>query len=270
MNKKSLKKNIKRMLLTDKKQKDSFEKSTQKKKEKQNIKAENKKLKKHKEQIKKVIKNKVEKEISTPKKSSQEILNKNTKDFSFEFIKKPPKGPKYFFKSEIPEGYNDTYLRALPRDPFWIFAYWEISPATFELMRRHVGDEYEKSKWILRLLDVTDIYFDGTNAWRIQNIDLAPGAVSWYLKVWEPNRTYMLQYGILTSDGRFFSAVNSNAVQMPPYGVSSNTDQEWMTANTNELIRLSGIKKSIGASESIHWVISSRIDQSRSGSGLIL
>jgi hypothetical protein len=183
--------------------------------------------------------------------------------------KEPPMGPKYFFSTEIPGTYNETYMRALPRDPLWIYAYWEVSGETIELMRRHVGAHaYNSSKWVLRVLDVSDIFYDGTNAWRQMDIELAPYASSWYVKVWEPGRTYMLQCGIVTPDGKFYSAVNSNAVLVPRAAVSSVLDEEWSTASTDELIRLSGLRRGFGSSEN-----SSRISSggfaggSGSGSG---
>jgi hypothetical protein len=184
----------------------------------------------------------------------------------------PAMGPKYFFSTDIPGTYNETYMRALPKDPLWIFAYWEVSGETLELMRRHVGaDVYNSSKWVLRVLDVSDIFYDGTNAWRQMDIDLAPYASSWYIKVWETGRTYMLQCGIVTPDSRFFSAVNSNAVQMPRAGVSSVLDEEWMTASTDELIRLSGLKRGFGSSENSSRFSSAGLASgSGSGSGSIL
>jgi hypothetical protein len=168
----------------------------------------------------------------------------------FALDREPAMGPKYFFSTEIPGAYDETYMRALPKDPLWVFAYWELSGETIELMRRHVGAEvFNSSKWVLRVLDVSDIFYNGTNAWRQMDIALAPYATSWYVKVWEPGRTYLLQCGIVTPDSRFYSAVNSNPVQTPRSDVSPVLDEEWMTASTDELIRLSGLKRGFGSSE---------------------
>jgi hypothetical protein len=184
----------------------------------------------------------------------------------------PAMGPKYFFSTDIPGTYDETYMRALPRDPLWLFAYWEVSGETIELMRRHVGaDVFNRSKWVLRVLDVSDIFYDGTNAWRQMDIDLAPYASNWYVKVWEAGRTYMLQCGIVTPDSKFYSAVNSNAVPMPRAGVSPVLDEEWMTASTDELIRLSGLKRGFGSSENSSRFSSAGLASgSGSGSGSIL
>jgi len=186
--------------------------------------------------------------------------------------REPVMGPKYFFSTEIPGTYDETYMRALPKDPLWIFVYWELSGETIELMRRHVGaDVFNSSKWVLRVLDVSDIFYNGTNAWRQTDIELAPYATSWYVKVWEPGRTYMLQCGIVTPDSRFFSAVNSNPVQVPRAGVSPVLDEEWMTASTDELIRLSGLKRGLGSSENSSGFSGAGLASgSGSGSGSIL
>jgi hypothetical protein len=190
----------------------------------------------------------------------------------FTLCREPAMGPKYFFSTEIPGTYDETYMRALPKDPLWIFVYWELSGETIELMRRHVGaDVFNSSKWALRVLDVSDIFYNGTNAWRQIDIELAPYATSWYVKVWEPGRTYMLQCGIVTPDSRFYSAVNSNPVQAPRAGVSPVLDEEWMTASTDELIRLSGLKRGLGSSENSSGSSAVGLASgSGSGSGLML
>jgi len=200
-----------------------------------------------KQQVKKPVVTAVRRPVAVPR---QEVGPRFGAGFSI--AAKPAMGPKYFFSTEIPDKYHETYLRALPRDPVWLFAYWELSGETVELLRRHVGEEvFNKSKWVLRVLDVTDIVYNGSNGWRQIDIALAPYANTWYVKVWEPDRSYMLQVGIVTPDNRFFSAVNSNAAQMPRNTVSSVLDEEWTTASTDELIRLSGFPtgKMLGASQ---------------------
>jgi hypothetical protein len=81
----------------------------------------------------------------------------------------------------------------------------------------------------------------------------------------------MLQCGIVTPDSRFFSAVNSNPVMVPRAGVSPVLDEEWMTASTDELIRLSGLKRGLGSSENSSGFSGAGLASgSGSGSGSIL
>jgi len=161
-------------------------------------------------------------------------------------------GPKYFFSTEIPDRYHETYMCALPRDPFWIFAFWEFSPQTIKGIKTTLGERaYSSARWALRVSDITDIEFDGNNAWRAIDIDIPFSADNWYVKVWEPARLYLIQVGLLLQNGAFFEALRSNHIQMPRTGVSAVTDEEWTTAGSNELIRISAqsLRRSFGASE---------------------
>jgi hypothetical protein len=170
-------------------------------------------------------------------------------------------GPKYFFSTDIPDLYNETYMRALPRDPLWIFSYWEISQPSMDSLKTALGKDFDSAGWVLRVSDVTDIGYDGTNAWRSMDIDVTFNANNWYIKVWEPGRVYLIQGGLLTQQGIFFEAVRSNPLRMPRAGVSGVTDEEWSTAESNELLKMSAasLRRSIGASE--------RLEETEIGAG---
>jgi uncharacterized protein len=161
-------------------------------------------------------------------------------------------GPKYFFKSDIPEGYDETYMRALPRDPEWLFVYWEISEATRDELKSRMGEAaYGTAKKILRVLDVTDVAYDGTNAQRYTDIEINDYANNWYVRVPDGGKSFVMEFGYLTADGRFHSAVRSNTITIPRFGISPVMDEEWNTVNTDELLRLSGdsLKQGMGSSE---------------------
>ena len=185
-------------------------------------------------------------------------------------------GPKYFFSSDIPDQYRDTYMRALPRDPLWIFVYWEIKAAAISRLRASLGEEFEQAKWTLRVSDVTDIRFNGSNAWRTMDIEIAPGAENWYVKVWEAGRTYLVSGGLITPGGAFIESVRSNIVAMPNAGASAAVDEEWLTSESEELIGMSAssLRRSIGASERLEEAEIAAGPGFRagmgSGSGLIL
>jgi hypothetical protein len=159
-------------------------------------------------------------------------------------------GPKYFFRTDIPDVYNDTYMRALPRDPEWLFVYWEISGSSRNALKGKMGAAaYNSSKKLLRLYDVTGRNYDGSNAQGYTDIEINEYANNWYVRVPEPGKTYLVECGLLTAEGRFFLAVRSNAVNVPHFGLSANKDGE--LAGTDELLRMSsaGLKRGLGASE---------------------
>ncbi len=161
-------------------------------------------------------------------------------------------GPKYFFKTDIPDSYNETYLRAIPRDPQWMFVFWELSEQCRNDLRVKMGAEgYGTAKRVLRLIDVTDNSYDGSNPQRYTDIEINEFANNWYVQVPESNHTYLLEIGLLTKDGRFYFAARSNIVGIPRKGVSQFMDEEWDTVATDELIRMSSeaMQTPLGASE---------------------
>lgn len=158
-----------------------------------------------------------------------------------------PGGPNPGFRDlypfEVPAGYGDTRIVAMPRDPNWIFAYWELAEGLVDAIRREHGARvFEESRRVLRIYDVTEVDFDGINAHRCWDLDVGE-ARSWYVHVGEPARDYCVDLGLLTPDGRFVLLARSNVVRTPAEGFSALTDAEWMTLD--DIYRLSvGLERS--------------------------
>jgi len=159
-------------------------------------------------------------------------------------------GPKYFFRSDIPDNYGDTYINAIPRDPEWVFVYWEISESSKNQLKNKIGEFlYNSSKRILRLYDITEIGKDISKATSYFDIEINEYANNWYIRVPEGGKKYIIELGILTSQGNFFSVARSNIVNVPRFGLSSKKEEYF--EGTDELLRMSGagLKRSLGSSE---------------------
>lgn len=144
----------------------------------------------------------------------------------------------------LPESYGDTKIVVLPRDPFWIYAYWEVSEKTTSSLSKKLSkDIYEKSRWILRVYDVTDINFNGKNAHRSFDIPISLTTGSWYINCGQPNRVWCVDLGLLSPEGRFILVARSNIVPTPRYGVSPITDEKWgiLKDEFEKLLHLSGV-----------------------------
>jgi hypothetical protein len=142
----------------------------------------------------------------------------------------------YRLDTDLPESYNRTYLRAMPKDPNWLFVYWEISEETIETQRNKMGiEQFEAAEPVLRLLDITDIDYNGTNAWKYFDTHVHYYANNRYLKVPEPGRTYIIEYGNITPEGTFIKVTQSNVLKTPRDNYSEIIDEEWATADTEEL-----------------------------------
>ena len=132
------------------------------------------------------------------------------------------------------------FLRALPRDPESIFVCWEITPEKILNLKKQIGREAcGASRWLLKVLDVTDIVFNGDNAWQSVDSDIDVNEKRKYVRVPGSGRTYIVQCGIYTPGGLFLPVLVSNVCAVPRSGVSDRLDGEWVRVNSAELLRLS-------------------------------
>lgn len=130
----------------------------------------------------------------------------------------------------LPEAYGLDRLVLMVRDPAMVFAYWEVTPPTFDRRTTESGIALDGSRLTLRMDDVTadpgaDV--DGPGGWDVVVDRLLN---NWYLPVPEPARAYRGALGLRLADGRFLVLVRSNVVRMPPAGPSPIVDASWMLA----------------------------------------
>jgi hypothetical protein len=169
-------------------------------------------------------------------------------------------------ETEIPQRYNDNKIVLLARDPYWCYAYWDISP---DYMEKKAQEARKSGNYdlILRVYDVTDVVFDGTNAHKFIDIKVSGDSNNWYINVWAADRSYLVDLGFKTADGRFILIARSNVISTPRDRVSDKTDEEWMVVDEDfdELLKLSGAGK-FGSSDKFKM----RIEQELlSGSGAV-
>ncbi len=111
---------------------------------------------------------------------------------------------------ELPESYGDEKLVVLVRDPFWIHAYWDITPKSIDRMHAQGGQ-----RMALRVYDVTDLVFDGQNAHTWFEIPAAEYVRNWNIQLPSDGRNYVVELGWVTQEGRFIQALRSNTVDVP-------------------------------------------------------
>ncbi|MDP2928951.1 MAG: DUF4912 domain-containing protein [Candidatus Omnitrophota bacterium] len=129
----------------------------------------------------------------------------------------------------FPSGYGDHKIVILVRDPWWIFAYWEIRrEKEEEIINKIKSDGDDPTKTILRVYDVTDVSFNGKNAHSHFDIELRGLPGNWYINVGSPDRSWIVDIGIVTKNGGFYLLARSNIVKTPRYGMSEKLDAEWM------------------------------------------
>jgi hypothetical protein len=111
----------------------------------------------------------------------------------------------------FPETYESDRVRLLVKDPEWLFAHWDVSPASWQGVRASLG---ERALALSRLtLKVED---PGNGALSV--VLLPEGARSWYVRTQVDHRAYRAQLGLTTPSGEFRRLATSNVVVAPRVG----------------------------------------------------
>ena len=151
---------------------------------------------------------------------------------------------------ELPGGYDQDKIALMVRDPWWLHTYWEVRWATFERYKSELGDNFYKARRVLRVYDVSNIIFNGSNAHQYFDIHVNEYSSNWYIDAGGPGKSWCVDYGLLLPDGRFVTIVRSNVVHTPIVGPSWITDEEWMIPE-DMFARLYGMGFGLGRSSPV-------------------
>lgn len=162
---------------------------------------------------------------------------------------------------DLPQSYGKTESFLLPKDPNWMFLFWEIVNETFEKIKDQKGQNiFDNSRTIIRVYDITNKAFDGTNANSYFDVPVMLDARSWYLQV-HSGRTYICDIGIITPGGEFILLTRSNKTTVPTGEVSNIIDEKWMMVEGDyeKILKMSCASMfGTGASEKLQHVLAQR------------
>jgi len=122
----------------------------------------------------------------------------------------------------LPPAYDLNRVVLLARDPWWLFAHWEISPVERVETLRDLGSEGEGVREVLRVHGPDG---DGLPSW---DIELEPGAQRIHFRVEHPGRAYRVEVGLRTRTGRFVALMSSKVVTTPAAAPSSDLSVRWV------------------------------------------
>jgi hypothetical protein len=133
--------------------------------------------------------------------------------------------PPRLFEEErflFPESYGINRVRLLVKDPEWLFAYWDVNPASLGDLGQGLG---ERALALSRLtLRIKDPVHGGSS-----DILLPPGARWWYVRGDSAPRSYRAELGVTLPSGEFRRLAESNTVVTPRVGPSSQRANRRMT-----------------------------------------
>ena len=128
---------------------------------------------------------------------------------------------------ELPEGYGDSRIVLMARDPQWCYTYWDAPNDHRQALRNQGGQQFA-----LRLYDVTDLDLTTQKPHSLQQYACDETARDWYLAIPVSDRDYMAEIGYVTAVGGWLVLARSNSVLIPPvYSSDWHDDQfkaiEW-------------------------------------------
>jgi uncharacterized protein len=130
----------------------------------------------------------------------------------------------------------DPRITLMPRDPEWLYVYWDMPDACIEDGIAELGVAPDELSRALRVHDATDLADPETGELDLDksvdyvSIDITPKDDHWYFKVGDPERTYCVEYLLLTADGRKASLAISNVAETPAASVAPATTETWVDA----------------------------------------
>ncbi|MEB3292123.1 MAG: DUF4912 domain-containing protein, partial [Synechococcales bacterium] len=130
---------------------------------------------------------------------------------------------------ELPEGYQESRILLMPRDPQWGYAYWDAPNQEKERLRQQGGQQFA-----LRLYDVTDIDVNSQKPHSLQQYSCEEMTRDWYLPIPVSERDYLAEIGYVTGAGEWLLLARSNVVRIPPVYPSDWYNDQYMTVDWDE------------------------------------
>ncbi|MFM6194030.1 MAG: DUF4912 domain-containing protein [Planktothrix sp.] len=132
----------------------------------------------------------------------------------------------------LPDGYGQSQIFLLPRDPNWAYAYWDVPNDHKEYIRQQ-GGKY----LLLRVYDVTGIDMDTHPPFSIQEYECDEMTREWYIPIPMSDRDYIAELGYQTLDGRWLMLVRSNHIRIPPIYPTDWENYQFINVPWNQDLR---------------------------------
>ncbi|NEP24330.1 DUF4912 domain-containing protein [Moorena sp. SIO3I6] len=146
--------------------------------------------------------------------------------------------------AELPEGYGESRIVLMPRDPHWSYAYWDIPYEHKQELRSHGGQQLA-----LRLYDVTAIKLDYQSPHSIQEYPCDELAREWYLPMPVSDRDYVVEIGYRCEDGQWLVLARSAPIHVPPAYPSKWMEDQFVTVNWDDNLQGKTVLKLVPPSQ---------------------
>ena len=126
---------------------------------------------------------------------------------------------------ELPETYGIDECEVLFKDPFWVFAYWEVTEGGISAARAQLGQSAESARLVMRLFTTVPVP-EGVDR-RTEDVDLPWNHGRRYLQAPRAGAHLRVAVGLLSGEGYFAPIAHSSLVRVPPAEPQPG-EVEWM------------------------------------------
>jgi len=130
----------------------------------------------------------------------------------------------------------------LVRDSYWLLASWDLTRQSIERARAALAENWHTAKPVLRLFEVDSGPTTSTSERVTRDIEIHGGVRNWYIDVEGPSRSFRVEIGYVSANGKFYSLARSNTVSTPAPGAAEGLDGHWtdVAENCERIYALSG------------------------------
>jgi len=129
----------------------------------------------------------------------------------------------------LPEGYGESRIILIPRDPLWAYVYWDVPNDHREHLRRLGGQDLK-----LRVYDVTQIDLDTQQPHALLEYACDEMARDWYLPIAVSDRDYLVEIGYTSRDGGWLVLARSTPIHMPPVYPSEWAEEHFVAVQWHD------------------------------------
>ncbi len=158
-------------------------------------------------------------------------------------------------------------LVLMVRDPYWLQAYWELTPHSVERARVALGQNWHSAKAVLRLVELAPEGTSGAGRRIVRDIEIHGGVNNWYIDVHDPPKRFQVDIGYLAPSGKFLCLARSNAVTTPQACSDGWADRTWddIARDVDRIYAMSGGNEPSASRSDLRDVLEERLRRPMAG-----
>jgi hypothetical protein len=130
----------------------------------------------------------------------------------------------------------------LVRDAYWLQALWELSRQSVDRAQAAMAEQWHTARPVLRLVELDGGSTTRTAERVAREIEIHGGVNTWYIDVRGRQKSYRVDIGYQSSNGKFFALSRSNTVTTPRPSNGDRANENWsdIAENCEKIYALSG------------------------------